>query len=584
MALTVNELITKLGFQVDEAKLNRYNSMMGRAEIGSDRLERKTRGLETATRGYANANRMANQSILSMVSNVYLLVGAFTLLTAKAGFHIMAAGRFEQTQFAFETLVGSAEKGKAILADLFDFARTTPFTITGITDQAKLLLAYGIEFGNLMDRIKILGDISALLGPQAFPAVARALGQVKSAQRLRGQEELQFTNAGVGIIEGLAKFYGKTSEETRNMMRKGLISYEDVVETLRMMTSEGGRFFKAMERQSQTLFGLWSNILDFVQILSIEMGKMDLPKLKGLLRSLLAYMEANRKKIIEVGSALAEAVGQTLRDILLILRLVGMGFQTFIGAIGGTENAMKLLRIAMLALVGRGVLGLIMKLGRGVFTLGLILRTTGVRLAFLFGGLRGFISAGMRFGWTMRLITVQLGRFVTLVTSAIAAVGGFELLLGGLFFGLLLVVEDIVSYFLGKDSFTAKIVEFLKVIPNDFREMWEIIATDAKHFVDYIAGLFARLNPFGDMREKLFAYSGIADANASRSFVPSPITGSNTSNMQNNNVTVRIESPITINGASDPDATSTSIIDRLTNDFQSSLYRATLNNRPLVEY
>src|SRR3954451_4673246 len=49
---------------------------------------------------------------------------------------LKAAGDMEQTKVAFTTMLGSGEKAKEFIAQLVQFAKTTPFTLTGLEDAA----------------------------------------------------------------------------------------------------------------------------------------------------------------------------------------------------------------------------------------------------------------------------------------------------------------------------------------------------------------------------------------------------------------------------------------------------------------
>src|SRR4051812_24167188 len=47
---------------------------------------------------------------------------------------LKAAGDMEQTTVAFTTMLGSGEKAQAFIAQLIQFAKTTPFTLVGLED------------------------------------------------------------------------------------------------------------------------------------------------------------------------------------------------------------------------------------------------------------------------------------------------------------------------------------------------------------------------------------------------------------------------------------------------------------------
>jgi phage tail tape-measure protein len=112
--ILIRELITKLGFQIDDAAIKRFDSSMA--------------SLASRAQGLGDK--------LSSIGQKMSL--AFTLPIVGAGaFALKTAGEFEQTQIAFDTMLGSAEKSKAFLDTLFDFAANTPFEIGDLTDASK---------------------------------------------------------------------------------------------------------------------------------------------------------------------------------------------------------------------------------------------------------------------------------------------------------------------------------------------------------------------------------------------------------------------------------------------------------------
>ena len=67
----------------------------------------------------------------------------------------------EMTRMGFQTMLGDAEKGNAMLAKLNEFANFTPFSNEEIIQSGKTLLAYGVPAGNIEGLLKRLGDASA---------------------------------------------------------------------------------------------------------------------------------------------------------------------------------------------------------------------------------------------------------------------------------------------------------------------------------------------------------------------------------------------------------------------------------------
>lgn len=183
---------------------------------------------------------------------------------AQAGrFAIESAGDFEQNRIAFETMLGSADKARAMLKEVSDFAAKTPFELPEVVTGAKQLLAYGIEAEKIIPTFKGLGNIAAGVGKDKLPQLILAFGQVKAATKLTGSELRQFTEAGVPLLDVLAKQSGKTAAQVKDDMERGIApSFQDVEKALLSMSKEGGKFFNLMERQSTTFGGTMANLQD----------------------------------------------------------------------------------------------------------------------------------------------------------------------------------------------------------------------------------------------------------------------------------------------------------------------------------
>ena len=195
--------------------------------------------------------------------------------TAIAGAGILgvkSAGDFEQSRVAFEVMLGSADKARKLMADIATFAKETPFELPEVVTGAKQLLAFGVAQENILPTMRRLGDIAAGVGVPVGQ-LTNVFGQVKVAGRLMGQDLLQFTNAGVPMIEALAKTMGKPQEEIKKLVEQGKVGFPEVEAAIASLTDNGGKFGGMMEKQSKTFGGVVSNIKDgFGQILRSAVG------------------------------------------------------------------------------------------------------------------------------------------------------------------------------------------------------------------------------------------------------------------------------------------------------------------------
>jgi tape measure domain-containing protein len=216
---------------------------------------------------------------------------------------LFAAGNMEQFNIAFTTMLGSADKARDLLADIVEFAKKTPFEIEGLVGTTKRLLAYGIAQKDIIPTLENLGNIAAGVGVPV-ERLGLVFGQVRAAGKLMGQDLNQFSQAGVPLLDELAKTLGVTTAEVIKMKEAGDISFNDVKTALMSLTAEGGRFFNLMDQQSTTFLGMLSNAADGFTTVKIALGNALLPTAKivlgfiiGKIDDLRDAIEANQKEI-----------------------------------------------------------------------------------------------------------------------------------------------------------------------------------------------------------------------------------------------------------------------------------------------
>jgi len=184
---------------------------------------------------------------------------------------IEASATVEQLQMSFEVLIGSASGAADMMERLRDFAARTPFQIEGIAQATKLLLNAGVATSDIVDRLEVLGNLASSAGIP-LEQVARVFGQIRAAGKLMGNDFRQLNDAGIPMMEGLRIATGKTNEEIIKMREAGELTFPVVLAAFEALGGEAGRLGGMMERQSQTLGGLWTTWKDAVFALSKEFG------------------------------------------------------------------------------------------------------------------------------------------------------------------------------------------------------------------------------------------------------------------------------------------------------------------------
>lgn len=173
-----------------------------------------------------------------------------------------ASAALEQQEVAFTGITGSAEAAQTLLAELSDFAARTPFELTGLRDQAKLLLAYGTDVEGIIPLLQDLGDVASIVGTDKMEQLVRALGQIQSKTVLAGQELMQLQETGIPILPALAEVTGIAVADIVGNTKDLGISYDQVREAISLMSEEGGFAYNAMAAQSETFNGKLSNLTD----------------------------------------------------------------------------------------------------------------------------------------------------------------------------------------------------------------------------------------------------------------------------------------------------------------------------------
>lgn len=176
-------------------------------------------------------------------------------------FAVDSAAEFEQNRIAFEVMLGSAERAKALLKQVSDFAARTPFELPEVVTASKQLLAMGASADNVLEDLKMIGDLAA--GTSApLDRLILNFGQVRLQGKLTGRELRDFAVNGVPLLTQLSKSLGVSEAAVFDMVEAGEVGFDKVRAAFQAMTGEGGKFQNIMARQATSFNGVMSNVRD----------------------------------------------------------------------------------------------------------------------------------------------------------------------------------------------------------------------------------------------------------------------------------------------------------------------------------
>ncbi len=187
----------------------------------------------------------------------------------------------------------------ALESQLMDLAKTTPFELTEVQDATKQLLAYGFKAGDLVDTMRMLGDISAGVG-KPLSQISYLYGTLKTQGIAYTKDINQFTAAGINLLPILARNLRVNQFEIKKLAETGKIGFKDIEKAFKEMVGAGGDFQGMMAEQSKTVGGIASNMGDAWEQIKVNIGKSQ----TGIISQTLSFL-TNMLGIVEQFTAAA---------------------------------------------------------------------------------------------------------------------------------------------------------------------------------------------------------------------------------------------------------------------------------------
>lgn len=238
-------------------------------------------------------------------------------------------GEFEKQQVSLRAILQDVAGADALFDKIKSLAVVSPFSVLDLTTYAKQLSAFSVPLDEIYDTTKMLADVSAGLGVD-MGRIILAYGQIRSASFLRGQEVRQLTEAGIPILDELAKQFKELEGravsvgEVFDRISARQVPFEMVEKAFKDMTGEGGKFYEMQEVLADTLAGKISNLRDSYEIMMSSIGNANSGVLKGAV-DMLTKMMNNYEQIGMDLLSLAAAYG-AYKTAVYISTLAQKGF------------------------------------------------------------------------------------------------------------------------------------------------------------------------------------------------------------------------------------------------------------------
>ena len=267
-----NESAVKTGKTSAETK--ELKNQLAAAEA---QLKTTASALKSANNGMDSFSKSASSTgsgLTAALTKSQLLTSAISTLSTAAlsgakqfvSMGIEYNAQIESYRVGLTNMLGDAQAANEAMAAIQEDAARTPFSVDSLTQANQLLISAGENAGYSRKVIMALGDaVSATGGGNAeLSRMAANLQQIANVGKASAIDIKQFAYAGINVYQVLADYTGKTVQEVQNMT----ISYDLLSEALIAASEEGGRYYNAMDTQSQTMNGRVSTLKDNVSQLA----------------------------------------------------------------------------------------------------------------------------------------------------------------------------------------------------------------------------------------------------------------------------------------------------------------------------
>ena len=357
-------------------------------------------------------------------------VTAVGAVTAALGAGVVAGVKYnasiESYQTSFEVMTGSAEKAAEVIDRLKKVGASTPFELPDLADTTQLLMNYGFSADEAMDKMMMLGDISQG-SAEKMSRIATAYGQMSSAGKVSLEDVKQMIEAGFNPLQEISESTGESMSSLYDRISKGTISVDEITASMQRATSEGGKYFQSMEKQSQTFSGLISTLKDNAQQL---LGEVVKPISDGLTESLLpaaiSAIEQLTKGFEENGvSGMIQAAGNIVSGLFTGITenapsLISTGFELLNQFLLGIATGIPALRIKGFEFITQIALGILENLPQ-LITQGAMVITNFV--SGLLSSLPSVLQSGVQM--ILRLVDGIINNLPSIVSAAAQAIARF---------------------------------------------------------------------------------------------------------------------------------------------------------------
>lgn len=412
---------------------------------------------------------------------------------------LKSSSELEQFQIQFETLTGSAKKAQEVVAKLNEIAAKTPFETADLAEVTNMLMQYGLTADDAIGQMKILGDIS-MGNSDKMKRIATAYGQMSSAGKVQLEDIKQMIEAGFSPLQEISQRTGESMESLYGRISRGTLSVDEIRESMVKATSEGGKYYQAMDKQSQSLAGQLSTLKDNITMMAVSFGDILVPVIKNLvslisgLTTWLNNLDPNIKAIILTLGLILAAIG----PVLIILGQFATAISSIMNVASLAGTALAGMNLSIGAVLGPVALAIGAIVGLILIFKNLYENSEEFRTKF--DGLLSLLSA--KFDETKQSIGNIIKDLIVIIKAIIGQlqpiINDIVKLVEDIVIAVINMAGDVIRAISGLVQMIEGIVQvFTAIITGDWKSLWDGLGKILKGALAVVSGVFQGFVDFG---------------------------------------------------------------------------------------
>jgi len=313
--VVVRELITLLGFQLEDAPQKQYDRQI-------DATKEKSNGLAAAGKGIGTAFKIAAAAVAVGVGWISKNI-------------IDATVQMEGYRSQMQAFTGSAEAAADALKELRSKTADPLYGTGTLVSAYKQLRTVGMEAGETSKMIDVLGDI-ANGSSESFSTLGNILTRVGTTGKVDMGVMRQLTNAGFGMND-MANGLGISVQQLEKKLKDGKLGFNDLTKAMAASTAEGGRFFGNMANQAMTLGGSIKILKSLIGDIRDAIGTEVIPALVDFIRYLGDLVKMGKDGLVGFGQKAFEKLIRLAADVIIFFEILQMRMRKY----GGAFTALK---------------------------------------------------------------------------------------------------------------------------------------------------------------------------------------------------------------------------------------------------